>query len=115
MALEVENRAPARPRPKWYVRLIMVSFRTVLLTILFTALGMGAGLLMGIIATIVLAAAHGVQPDMTHAYRYVAIPLALTSGSCALLWNIFRGVKDAVSASPQHTDGRAGEPAQSGK
>jgi hypothetical protein len=97
MTLQVEDRAPALPAPKWYVRFIMVSFRTVLLTLLFTALGMGAGLLVGIIATVILAAAHGVQPDMTHAYRYVAVPVALTSGSCAFVWNVFRGVKDAVS------------------
>ena len=76
----------------------MVSFRTVLLTILFAALGMGVGLLVGIIATVVLAAAHNVQPDMTNAYRHVAIPLALASGLCAFVWNVFRGVKDAVSA-----------------
>jgi len=94
----MENRAPVRPAPKWYVRFIMVSFRTVLLTILFGALGMGVGLLVGIIATVVLAAAHGVQPDMTNAYRHAAIPLALASGSCAFVWNVFRGVKDAVSS-----------------
>jgi Flp pilus assembly pilin Flp len=76
----------------------MVSFRTVLLTILFAALGMGVGLLVGIIATVVLAAIHGVQPDMTSAYRHSAIPLALASGACAFVWNVFRGVKDAVSA-----------------
>jgi hypothetical protein len=35
---------------------------------------------------------------MANAYRYAAAPLALASGSCALVWNIFRGVKDAVSA-----------------
>ncbi len=94
----MENRAPVRPRPKWYVRLIMVSFRTVLLTILFAALGMGVGLLVGIVATIVVAAVHHVQPDMTNAYRHAAIPLALVSGSCAFAWNVFRGVKDAGSA-----------------
>jgi Flp pilus assembly pilin Flp len=98
MALRVENRAPVHPGPKWYVRFIMVSFRTVLFTILFTALGMGVGLLLGIIATVVLAAVHHVQPDMANAYRHVAAPLALASGSCALAWNVFRGVKDAVSA-----------------
>jgi hypothetical protein len=97
MALRVENCAPVHPGPKWYVRLIMVSFRTVLFTVLFTALGMGVGLLLGIIATVVLGAVHHVQPDMANAYRYAAAPLALASGSCALVWNVFRGVKDAVS------------------
>ena len=79
----------------------MVSFRTVLFTVLFTALGMGVGLLLGIIATVVLAAAHHVQPDMASAYRHVAAPLALLSGSCAFVWNVFRGIKDAVCAHRQ--------------
>jgi uncharacterized BrkB/YihY/UPF0761 family membrane protein len=83
----------------------MVSFRTVLFAVLFTALGMGVGLLLGIIGTVVLAAVHHVQPDMANAYRYAAAPLALASGSCALVWNIFRGVKDAVSArTSKHVD-----------
>jgi uncharacterized BrkB/YihY/UPF0761 family membrane protein len=76
----------------------MVSFRTALFTVLFAALGMGVGLLLGIVATIALAAVHRVQPDMANAYRYAAIPLALASGACAFVWNVFRGVKDAVSA-----------------
>ena len=97
-ALQTESERPARSRPPWYVRFIMVSFRTVLFTILFTALGMGVGLLLGIIATVLLAAVHHAQPDMANAYRHVAAPLALASGSCALAWNVFRGVKDAVSA-----------------
>jgi hypothetical protein len=97
-ALQTESKRPARPRAPWYVRLIMVSFRTVLFTLFFAALGMGAGLLVGIIVTVVLAAVHSVAPNMTHAYRYIAIPVALTSGSCAFVWNVFRGVKDAVSA-----------------
>jgi hypothetical protein len=96
-ALQTERERPVRPRAPWYVRLIMVSFRTVLFTVLFTALGMGMGLLLGIIATVVLAAVHHVQPEMANAYRHVAIPLALASGSCAFVWNVFRGVKDAVS------------------
>jgi uncharacterized BrkB/YihY/UPF0761 family membrane protein len=107
MALELKSRPDllSRPRPPWYVRLIMVSFRTVLFTVLFTALGMGVGLLAGIIATVVLGAVHHVQPDMANAYRYAAAPLALASGSCALVWNIFRGVKDAVSArTSKHVD-----------
>jgi Flp pilus assembly pilin Flp len=98
-ALQTERERPTRA--PWYVRFIMVLFRTVLFTVLFTALGMGVGLLLGIIATVVLAAVHHVQPEMANAYRHVAIPLAVASGSCALLWNVFRGIKDAVSGRPR--------------
>jgi len=97
-ALQTESKRTAPARAPWYVRFIMVSFRTVLFTLFFAALGMGVGLLVGIIVTVALAAVHGVSPNMTQAYRYVAIPLALASGSCAFVWNVFRGVKDAVSA-----------------
>ncbi len=99
MSLEVENRArpPLRTRAPWYVRFIMISFRTLLLTLLFAMLGMALGLLTGIIATVVMAGVHHVQPDMTVAYRHVAIPAALASGAGAFLWNVARAVKDAVS------------------
>jgi Flp pilus assembly pilin Flp len=95
--LQVDNRPKLslRARPAWYVRLIMVSFRTVLLTLLFAALGMGVGLLVGIIATVVIAAIHHVQPDMSQAYRCFAIPLSAVCGAGAFLWNVIRGVKDA--------------------
>ena len=100
MALEVQNtpQVEYRPRPPWHVRLIMFIARTLLFTLLFAGLGMGVGLLFGIIATTVTAAAHHVQPDMTNAYRHIAIPVALVSGTCAFVWNVFRAVKDAVSA-----------------
>jgi len=87
--------APAPP--PWYVRLIMIGFRTLLLTMLFALLGMAMGLLAGIIGTVVIAAMHHTQPDMTAAYRHVAIPAAVASGAGTFLWNVFRAIKDAVS------------------
>ena len=99
MSVDVNNRlkSTAPARPPWYVRLIMVGFRTLLLTLLFAMLGMAVGLLAGIIGTIVMAAMHHTQPEMTAAYRHVAIPAAVASGAGAFLWNVIRAVKDAMS------------------
>ena len=99
MSVDLDNRAKpsAAARPPWYVRLIMVGFRTLLLTLLFALLGMAIGLLAGIIVTVVMAAMHHTQPDMTAAYRHVAIPAAVASGAGAFLWNLFRAIKDAAS------------------
>ena len=59
--------------------------RVLFTTLIFTAGGMGLGLLLGIIAMITYGLIAGVQPDMRNAYRHVAIPLALTVGCGAFL------------------------------
>ena len=98
MPLDLDDRAkpPVPAHPPWYVRLVMMGFRTLLLTLLFALLGMAVGLLAGIIITVVTAAMHHTQPDMTAAYRHMAIPAAVASGAGAFLWNILRAIKDAV-------------------
>jgi len=59
--------------------------RVLVATLLFTAGGMGAGLFLGIIGTVVYGMIGGRQIDMTNAYRHVAIPIALLAGSLALV------------------------------
>ena len=59
--------------------------RVLFTTLIFTAGGMGLGLLLGIIGMIAYGLAAGVQPDMRNAYRHFAIPLAITVGSVAFL------------------------------
>ena len=54
-------------------------------TLIFTAGGMGLGLLLGIIGMITYGLIAGVQPDMRNAYRHVAIPVAITIGCAAFL------------------------------
>ena len=91
--MRVTEAVTSASRPSWPVRIIMMLARTVLLTILFTALGMALGLMVGIVATIIGAAMHGVTPDMRSAYLRFAIPTAITTGGCALLWNLFSGIR----------------------
>jgi amino acid transporter len=59
--------------------------RVLFTTLIFTAGAMGLGLLVGIIAMITYGLVAGVQPDMRHAYRHFAIPLAITIGSVAFV------------------------------
>ena len=76
--------APARPRSKVFI-LFTSTVRVLFTTLLFTAGGMGLGLLLGILGMITYGLVAHVQPDMRNAYRHVAIPMALTIGSLAFL------------------------------
>jgi len=57
--------------------------RVLFTTLLFTAGGMGLGLLLGIIGLVSYGLIAGVQLDMRNAYRHVAIPVAITLGGAA--------------------------------
>ena len=57
--------------------------RVLFTTLLFTAGGMGLGLLLGIIGLVTYGLIAGIQPDMRNAYRHVAIPVAITIGCAA--------------------------------
>jgi len=59
--------------------------RVLFTTLLFTAGGMGAGLFLGILGTLVYGMISGSKIDMTNAYRHVAIPVAILTGSIALI------------------------------
>jgi len=78
---------PSAPPPSrsafsiWIVSAVRVLFTT----LLFTAGGMGAGLLLGIVSLVTYGLIAGVQPDMRNAYRHVAIPVAVTIGCVAFV------------------------------
>jgi|SRR5271157_1459208 len=74
------------PRPRSAVSLLFTSaVRVLFTTLIFTAGGMGLGLLLGIIAMITYGLVAGVQPDMRNAYRHVAIPVAIIIGCMAFV------------------------------
>ncbi len=79
--------APAKPI--WIQRAVMKSFRTLFVTLLFTMLGMGIGLMAGILWYAIGGAIRGNHPDMAMAYRNVAVYAAIASGTCALLYQLF--------------------------
>ena len=75
---------PTRQRSAVSV-LFASTVRVLFTTLIFTAGGMGLGLLLGILGMIIYGLVAGVQPDMRNAYRHVAIPLAIAIGCVAFL------------------------------
>jgi|ERR1700723_159875 hypothetical protein len=69
--------SPTPPPPRWYA----IPVRVLLLTFLGTLLSFAVSLLLGIIATVVVSALRGIRPNMTMAYRQVALPAAAIAGS----------------------------------
>jgi hypothetical protein len=77
---------PAIYQQRSKVSIVFTStIRVLFTTLLFTAAGMGAGLFLGIVGTIVYGMMRGSNIDMTNAYRHVAIPVAITLGAAALI------------------------------
>jgi hypothetical protein len=83
-------------RPSWLVWTVMKGFRILLLTVLWSGLGMGVGLLCGIIGVAAASAILHRTPEMDLAYRHVSIPVAVFAGGGALLWNLMRTLQAAV-------------------
>ncbi len=69
---------PPTPRPpRWYA----IPVRVLLVTFIGTLISFALGLLLGIIGTVAVSVRHGVHPNMTVAYRLVALPVAVVAGS----------------------------------
>jgi hypothetical protein len=65
---------PSRP-PRWYT----IPLRALLLTFIGTLLVFALSLFGGIFATVIGAVRRGVPPNMTVAYRHIALPVALVA------------------------------------
>ncbi len=75
----------SRPQRSKFSIFFISTVRVLFTALLFTAGGMGAGLFLGIIGTLVYGMINGGRIDMTNAYRHVAIPVAITIGAAALV------------------------------
>ena len=75
---------PARHRSKFSIAFTS-TVRVLFTTLLFTGGGMGAGLFLGILGSVLFGLLPGHQVDMTNAYKHVAIPVAILAGSVALV------------------------------
>jgi hypothetical protein len=71
-------------KPRWYI----IPARALFVTFLFTLLSFAVMLLLAIIGLAVMAAVRGVAPDMRFAYRVIALPAALVSGSIVLVLSL---------------------------
>jgi hypothetical protein len=68
---------PTSRPPRWYA----IPVRVVLVTFIGTLVAFAVSLLTGILGTIVLSFLRHVNPDMTVAYRMIALPAAAVAGS----------------------------------
>jgi hypothetical protein len=69
---------PPTPRPpRWYA----IPVRVLLVTFIGTLISFAVGLLIGIIGTLIISAIRHVHPNMTVAYRNIALPVAVVAGS----------------------------------
>jgi ABC-type dipeptide/oligopeptide/nickel transport system permease component len=63
----------------------LIPVRVLLVTFLLTLLAFAVSLLLGILALVIAARWQGVHPNMTAAYRHVALPTAVTVGAIVLI------------------------------
>ena len=69
--------AHSRPRPvRWY----SIPVRVLLVTLIGTLLCFAVSLLLAILGTVIDSGLRGIHPDMTIAYRHIALPAALVGG-----------------------------------
>jgi hypothetical protein len=63
----------------------LIPVRILLVTFLLTLLAFAISLLLGILALVIAARWHGVHPNLTAAYRHIALPAAAAVGATVLL------------------------------
>jgi uncharacterized BrkB/YihY/UPF0761 family membrane protein len=69
---------PSTPRPpRWYA----IPVRVLLVTFIGTLIAFAVSLLLGILGSVIVSALHHVHPNMTVAYRLIALPAAVVAGS----------------------------------
>jgi hypothetical protein len=72
----------AARQPRWYV----IPLRVLLVAFLLTLLAFAVSLLLGILGIVISARLRGLHPNMTLAYRHIALPAALAAGAVALIF-----------------------------
>jgi hypothetical protein len=79
---------PAR-KPRWY----MIPVRVLLVTFVVTLLSFAVSLLLGIGGAVLGAKLRGVHPDMTFAYRHIALPASAMVAAIVLVSASFMEVR----------------------
>jgi hypothetical protein len=68
-------------KPSWSV----VPIRVLLVTFLLTLLSFAVSLLLGILGVVIAGRLQGLQPNMTTAYRHIALPVAAVVSAIVLI------------------------------
>ena len=71
----------AHPLPRWY----LVPVRVLVVTFLCALLGFAVSLFVGILGVVVRGRIRGVHPNLTSAYRSIALPAAAAISGVALI------------------------------
>jgi hypothetical protein len=80
----------AHPRkPRW----LWIPVRVFVVTFLLTLLSFAISLLLGILGVVIGAKLRGITPNLTQAYRFVALPAAAIVGSVVLVSSIAMEVR----------------------
>jgi hypothetical protein len=74
-------RKKAASMPGWY----LIPLRVLLVTFLLTLLSFAVSLLLGILGIVIAARLQDLHPNMTIAYRHIALPAAAALGTVALI------------------------------
>jgi len=80
----VKSSSPQAQRHPW----LLVPVRVLVVTFLGTLLAFALSLFVGIIAIVVSSWARGAHPNMTQAYRHIAIPGAGLAGAIVLISSV---------------------------
>ncbi|HZQ69770.1 MAG TPA: hypothetical protein VFA68_14705 [Terriglobales bacterium] len=83
----------ASPTAGKHARWYLIPLRVLLVTVLFTLAGFAVSLLLGIIGLVAGARLRGHTPNMTLAYREIAIPTAAVVGSIVLVSSVFLEIR----------------------
>jgi len=75
------------------LRLYLIPLRVLLVTVLVTLIAFAVSLLLGILGIVVGARLRGHTPNMTLAYRDIALPSAAVVGSLVLISSLFLEVR----------------------
>lgn len=76
-------------KPRWY----LIPVRVLLVTFIVTLLSFAVSLLLGIGGTVLAAKLRGAHPDMTFAYRHVALPAAAMVAAIVFISAAFMEVR----------------------
>ena len=77
----MSERKSLASRPRWY----WIPTRVLLLTFLLTLLAFAVSLLFGILGLVMAGRLRGFRPNMTMAYRHIALPAAAVVGVVVLI------------------------------
>lgn len=81
--------SPVLHGPRWYA----IPGRVLFFTFLLTLMSFAVVLLLSITGLLISAAVHGGTPDMRFAYRHVALPAAVVSGSVTLVLSLVMEIR----------------------